>query len=535
MDANPLDGIARLNKSIPQRLGNDQSYGSGFDGNVVISTNTSLSRDMYYNNLTINSGIHLNTNGFKVFVKDTLTLNGTIGIRSTDSASTGTVSGNTPAATAVTYAIGGSNTTQTATQVSPTILSNIENIIFGGLFTTAGALEVFKGGAGGNAGANGVLDTNTAAPTTWPGKDGAAGTAGGAGGSGSAGQYPPHAHLVGHHSGRGGDGHAGTPGSPGTAGSQGTAGTTGTAGTGGAGGSGGAVVLVLAKNVSGSGTIFSQGKGGASGTPAVNGVAGSTGAAGAKGADGSDGTVGHVPGAASFAGHVNNYHHGRPAHHGGHDHHTTPLPHFHNPHYHTHGYVHHDHYQIEVGDAPGHHYNVIRPGYHHNPGHSHHARPADHFFHRGGVNHNHYHSHNPTGGTHGGFAHMHDHGHHGHGDPGSHGNYKGHTFHHGHRFHQIATAWTAGPALHSYHYHANWPSGAGGAAGAKGIGGAGGVGGPGGRAGTPTAGSAGIPGGGGGIILVTEATPPSVLFNTGGGTSAGQTANSGLQLVVLNS
>ena len=32
----------------------DSIYGSGNDGNVTISTNTTLTRDMHYNNLTIN-------------------------------------------------------------------------------------------------------------------------------------------------------------------------------------------------------------------------------------------------------------------------------------------------------------------------------------------------------------------------------------------------------------------------------------------------------------------------------------------------
>lgn len=53
-------------------------FGNGTDGNVTISSNTTLTRDMYYNNLTINNGRTLKTNGFKIFVKGTLTNNGTI-------------------------------------------------------------------------------------------------------------------------------------------------------------------------------------------------------------------------------------------------------------------------------------------------------------------------------------------------------------------------------------------------------------------------------------------------------------------------
>lgn len=49
-----------------------QLFGDGSDGNVVISVNTSLARDMYYLSLTVNSGVVLNPNGFRIHVADTL-------------------------------------------------------------------------------------------------------------------------------------------------------------------------------------------------------------------------------------------------------------------------------------------------------------------------------------------------------------------------------------------------------------------------------------------------------------------------------
>lgn len=52
-------------------------FGNGSDGDVTISTNTSLSRDMYYNNLTINTGVVLNPNGYRIFVKGILDCVGT--------------------------------------------------------------------------------------------------------------------------------------------------------------------------------------------------------------------------------------------------------------------------------------------------------------------------------------------------------------------------------------------------------------------------------------------------------------------------
>lgn len=54
----------------------DPIYGSGKDGNYTASANMSLTRDMYYNNLTINNGVHVNTAGYKVFVRNILFFNG---------------------------------------------------------------------------------------------------------------------------------------------------------------------------------------------------------------------------------------------------------------------------------------------------------------------------------------------------------------------------------------------------------------------------------------------------------------------------
>jgi hypothetical protein len=65
-----------------------QYYGDGSDGDVIISSNTSLDRDMYYDNLTINSGIVLDTNGFRIFVKTKLTNNGTIDFSGNDASGT---------------------------------------------------------------------------------------------------------------------------------------------------------------------------------------------------------------------------------------------------------------------------------------------------------------------------------------------------------------------------------------------------------------------------------------------------------------
>ncbi len=48
------------------------------DGDIIMTKNASLTRNMYYKNLTINAGVNLNANGWRIVVTDTLTLNGII-------------------------------------------------------------------------------------------------------------------------------------------------------------------------------------------------------------------------------------------------------------------------------------------------------------------------------------------------------------------------------------------------------------------------------------------------------------------------
>jgi len=50
------------------------SFWDGSDGDVIISSNTSLTRDMYYNNLTVNTWIELNPAWYAIYVLWTLTL-----------------------------------------------------------------------------------------------------------------------------------------------------------------------------------------------------------------------------------------------------------------------------------------------------------------------------------------------------------------------------------------------------------------------------------------------------------------------------
>ena len=92
-----------------ERLGGDEIYGFGQDGDVTIASNTSLTRDMYYNDLTINANCDLDTNGYKVFVKGTLTFTDAtsrIGRFSTKTTA-GTLKGGSAAGTTATDTLGG--------------------------------------------------------------------------------------------------------------------------------------------------------------------------------------------------------------------------------------------------------------------------------------------------------------------------------------------------------------------------------------------------------------------------------------------
>jgi hypothetical protein len=70
-------------------LGVAALFGDGIDASPTLSQNTTLTRDMYYENLTIDPGITLDTNGFRVFVAGTLTLGNGASIEDNGAASTG--------------------------------------------------------------------------------------------------------------------------------------------------------------------------------------------------------------------------------------------------------------------------------------------------------------------------------------------------------------------------------------------------------------------------------------------------------------
>jgi hypothetical protein len=499
-----------------QRIGNDSIYGGGQDGDVVISSNTSLTRDMYYNNLRIDYGCHLNTNGFKVFVKTALNIEGSIGINSGVSVNTGTVAGTTPLATSTTNSIGGSaaGVTYTASQVSSGVRSYVENILNGGHVSASGNFNAFTGGAGGETGAAG---------TVTPGANGSGATSGGPGGAGTLNRNA----LA-----------PGGPGSAGTPGTNGVAGSTPPAAAGGLGARGGGVVVIVARLIAGlqdgmgGGVIVSRGSnastGGSSatGTGATNGAAGSPGSAAPSQAiayttdniahyrtgDGVHGAHASIPAPALP---------------------TTPVS------------------AIQSNHAFGywtstHHGGSCLYGANHHTGHSpayghatttHYPRAsASDYFHQNGLNHTIGGPFGHSGGT--AYNHAHTSGaifevyYHEHDNCPDHVDFKGNHVDGGHQargrqdqqgVHSNDDYRYAGSARHTGHFTA--PGGAAGSAGSAGS--------PG-TNGSTTAGANGRSGGGGGILIVTETQPIGVTTSVSGGTLSGVSGSDGTVLTILN-
>lgn len=69
-------------------------YGDGSDGNVTINSFTTLTRDMYYDALTVTSSAVLNTGGYRIFAKTSVTIDAGSTIRNNASGSSG-ATGNT--------------------------------------------------------------------------------------------------------------------------------------------------------------------------------------------------------------------------------------------------------------------------------------------------------------------------------------------------------------------------------------------------------------------------------------------------------
>ncbi len=166
-------------------------FGDGSDGDVTISVDTTLTRDMFYNNLTVNAGITLTTAGYRIFVKNTLTNRGTIQYNGNVGGNATATSGGGGGAGLAEGSLGGS------TAGGPGGKKSSANSSHGGGGGSGGGVILIvaktminngtisaNGGNGGNA--NGVGEAST---TVAPGAGGEAtpsiGSSGGAGGAGS--------------------------------------------------------------------------------------------------------------------------------------------------------------------------------------------------------------------------------------------------------------------------------------------------------------------------------------------------------------
>lgn len=257
-------------------------FGDGSDGNVTLGGNTTITRDMYYNNLTIPLTYTLNTDGYRVYVKGTLTRSGTGYIYNN-----GGNGGNGGDGSSAGSGTGGTAGTAGAVAHGYTVPSGaVGKIGIAGLGTAGSVSNYSSAGSNGTAG-----DSYTISGAS-------SGTAGGGGGNANDG--------AGHSASGGTGGTAGTAtvspsvprnaftasnlivlsgtstttfimpaagagsGATGAIAVGGTSTQVGSAGSGGSGGSGGYVV-VFARTIvdSGSGTMFQAkgGNGGNGGTP----------------------------------------------------------------------------------------------------------------------------------------------------------------------------------------------------------------------------------------------------------------------------
>lgn len=326
-------------------------FGDGSDGAATISSNTTLTRDVFYTTLTVNSGFTLTTAGYRIFCNTSATVNGTID----RSGTTGTVGNNASGVSGGTAGAAGSGLTagSLAGSATPSASTNGANGAGGGntdgtqaggpsaaaaetnLIKATGTSGV-AGGKGGNSNTNtggasragaaattgtqsvtnpktsalgtlmidtastyAQLKSNNATSGSAGGSSGATGTggsnSGGGGGGGGAGSNGGILVLAAPTITISATGVIQAKGGAGGNGGNGAASTQtndggGGGGGGGSGGSGGVVVLIY-KTLSNSGTISVAG--GAGGTGGTGGAAGGAGGqAGDPGVSGTTGTSG---------------------------------------------------------------------------------------------------------------------------------------------------------------------------------------------------------------------------------------------------
>ena len=281
------DGVFVLTESKRVDVVNVFPFGPGTDGDVVISADTHLTRDMYYNDLTINSTKTLYPDGFRIFVAGTLTNNGTIQQNGA----------NGSAGTTTTPGAGGASATS---ETGYTLFPGMNGATSGAVAssgTSNGAASsndsssvglaspfIMRSGGGGGSGA---CHGNTAVNGVKSNKPFAGLATGGDGGAGSG------ANSVRLHGGGGGAGggiieiwaktinNAGTISANGGNGGDGATGGAGPSKAGNGGGGGGGTILIYYRSTTGSGLGTRTVTAGNPGSAGNGGVAGGVGTSGA--------------------------------------------------------------------------------------------------------------------------------------------------------------------------------------------------------------------------------------------------------------
>lgn len=246
--ANNLAGTAELYAGL---------LGDANDGNIVISGPVTLTRDMYYGDLTVDPGAVLTTAGYMIFVRGTLTNNGTIS------------------------RVGGNGSTGGATGTG------------GAVGTVASGVTVGAGGPASTGGAGGTnAGSQAAAVTAQTGFGGAGGLSGAGGAASSAGGISRAGGTITQRIWRHvqtiwGLSAAGTYGSGGAggAGGGGGGGTGAVSGAGGGGGGAGGGCIYIACNILVNNSIITAagGNGGAGGNASNLNAAGGGGGGGGGG------------------------------------------------------------------------------------------------------------------------------------------------------------------------------------------------------------------------------------------------------------
>lgn len=299
-----------VNDSI---LSNQDIFGDGSDGNVTISGDTTLSSDMFYNNLTVNNTKNLDAGGYRIFVKGTLTNNGTIHANG-NAGTNGTSTAFFSAGTAGTGGTARSDGSLKGALAGKDGVNGVAGVLHAG----AGAFTPGNNGLTGNNGVNvtkSLVSSNGISGKTSGNSGLCNGNAGGTAGAGGSGgtitgtvlnkiknaiaaylltEFLPSGtvQIIDAAPSNGGSGSGGSGAALAAAGSSATSGGTG--GVGGNGGNGG-ICWIAAKKIVNAGTISANG--GAAGSTGTSGsgqlggggngaTGGSAGSAGANGGNG---------------------------------------------------------------------------------------------------------------------------------------------------------------------------------------------------------------------------------------------------------